>query len=107
MKRKTAMIQASGRSSRVGLATAVVIVLAIGYAALAEDATPVKPERDTAAPFETSAAEVPPRIVTITPATGGTDVDPDTSEIVVTFDRDMARGFSWTGGGSNYPPIAE
>ena len=43
----------------------------------------------------------------MTPAAGATNVDSATSEIVVTFDRDMARGFSWTGGGSNYPPIPE
>ena len=36
-----------------------------------------------------------------------TDVNPATTEITVTFDRDMARGFSWTGGGTNYPPLAD
>ena len=91
------MIRAFGRSSRVGAVAAAVIVLAIGYAALAEETTPVT----------NSAAEGPPRIVAMTPAAGATDVDPATSEIVVTFDRDMARGFSWTGGGSNYPPLAD
>jgi RNA polymerase sigma-70 factor (ECF subfamily) len=49
----------------------------------------------------------PPNIVSTTPAVGAKDVDPATGEIVVTFDRDMAKGFSWTGGGTNYPPIAE
>jgi len=50
--------------------------------------------------------EGPPRIVSATPAAGATEVDPATSEIVVTFDRDMGRGFSWTGGGPDYPPTA-
>lgn len=54
-----------------------------------------------------SVAEKPPRIIATSPIVAATDVDPATSEITVTFDRDMARGFSWTGGGSNYPPIIE
>lgn len=82
------MMRAFERSSQVGLAAAAVIVLAIGHTALAEDAAP-------------------PRIVATTPTVGATDVDPAISEIVVSFDRDMAGGFSWTGGGTNYPPITE
>ena len=101
------MIQAFERLARVGSATAALIVLAIGYAVLAEETMPAKSERDAAAPATNSAAELPPRIVAMAPAAGATDVDPATSEIVVTFDRDMARGFSWTGGGPDYPPIAE
>ena len=50
-------------------------------------------------------AAAAPQIVATTPATGATDVDPATSEITVTFDRDMGRGFSWTGGGPDYPPV--
>jgi hypothetical protein len=44
-----------------------------------------------------------PRIVATTPAVGATDVDPAIAEITVTFDRDMAGGFSWTGGGPEFP----
>ena len=91
------MIQAFERSLRVGSVAVALIVLAIGYAALAEEATPVTD----------SAAEGPPRIVAMAPAAGAMDVDPATTEIVVTFDRDMAGGFSWTGGGPDYPPVAE
>jgi hypothetical protein len=47
----------------------------------------------------------PPHIVSTSPATGKSDVDPGTKEITVTFDQDMDRGFSWTGGGPNYPTI--
>ena len=54
-----------------------------------------------------AANEGSPRIVAMAPAAGATDVDPATREIVVTFDRDMAPGFSWTGGGPDYPPIPE
>jgi len=49
----------------------------------------------------------PPRIVATSPATGDTEVDPALKEITVTFDRDMARGFSWTGGGPEFPPGRE
>ncbi len=49
----------------------------------------------------------PPKILSASPAAGATDVDPATKEITVTFDRDMAKGFSWTGGGPDYPPLDE
>jgi hypothetical protein len=38
---------------------------------------------------------------------GATDVDPATSEITVTFDRDMGGGMSWTGGGPDHPQTPE
>lgn len=44
-----------------------------------------------------------PRIVATSPANGATGVDPGLTEITVTFDQDMAEGFSWTGGGPQYP----
>jgi hypothetical protein len=47
-----------------------------------------------------------PQIVATSPAVGATDVDPSISEITVTFDRKMSDGFSWTGGGPEYPPTA-
>lgn len=49
----------------------------------------------------------PPRVVSSTPKVGDTEVDPALSEITVKFDRDMAGGFSWTGGGPEYPPGRE
>lgn len=52
-------------------------------------------------------ADEPPRIVATTPAAGAVDVDPVTAEIAVTFDQDMAPGFSWTGGGPEFPPGVE
>lgn len=86
--------------------SAAVIVLAIGSGSVAQDATPAKGE-SSGGTVTNAATEGPPRIVGTIPTVGAKDVDPATSEIVVTFDRDMARGFSWTGGGSNYPPIVE
>ncbi|HZR19169.1 MAG TPA: M56 family metallopeptidase [Verrucomicrobiae bacterium] len=48
-----------------------------------------------------------PRIISTVPAIGATEVDPAISEITVTFDQDMGGGFSWTGGGPEYPPGIE
>jgi hypothetical protein len=49
----------------------------------------------------------PPAIVATSPSIGQTDVDPAISEVTVTFDRDMAGGFSWTGGGPDFPRSPE
>jgi bla regulator protein BlaR1 len=46
----------------------------------------------------------PPGIVATSPAMAAPDVDPALAELTVTFDRDMADGFSWTGGGPDFPP---
>jgi hypothetical protein len=46
-----------------------------------------------------------PKIVKSSPQIGETDVDPELTEITVTFDQDMAEGMSWTGGKPDYPPL--
>ncbi len=46
-----------------------------------------------------------PAIVKMQPAGGANDVDPNLSELRVTFNLSMAEGFSWTGGGPNFPTI--
>ena len=66
-------------------------------APLMQDLAPV------AAPVPAAAPAGPPNIVATSPAVGATDVSADTKEITVTFDQDMAGGFSWTGGGELYP----
>jgi hypothetical protein len=45
-----------------------------------------------------------PKVVAMTPQNGQQDVDPATTELVVTFDRPMRDG-SWAvvGGGEHYP----
>jgi hypothetical protein len=48
-------------------------------------------------------AQDAPRIVSTSPKSGATDVDPALKEITVTFDRDMGGGMSWTGGGPEMP----
>ena len=53
---------------------------------------------------KSAAAEpAPPKIIATSPAAGATDVDPSLTEITVTFDQDMSRGMSWTGGGPDFP----
>jgi hypothetical protein len=44
-----------------------------------------------------------PHIVSSSPKVGETDVSTALSEITITFDRDMGGGFSWTGGGPEFP----
>jgi hypothetical protein len=44
-----------------------------------------------------------PKIIHARPDDGATDVDPGLTEVTVTFDQDMDEGFSWTGGGPEYP----
>jgi hypothetical protein len=46
----------------------------------------------------------PPTFVS-TPENGATDVDPALAEVVLTFDRDMEQGMSWTGGPENFPDV--
>lgn len=99
------MTEALRRPSHVAVSIAVV-VFAIGGMSIAQDRTGTE-AAPTGGPRANAAAEGTPRIVATIPTVGATDVDPTTREIVVAFDRDMAGGFSWTGGGSNYPPIIE
>ncbi len=48
-----------------------------------------------------------PRVVATNPPAGATDVDPELKYVTVVFDRDMAGGYSFTGGGPEYPEIPE
>ena len=54
-----------------------------------------------------SNAQAPPRIIATSPAVGAKNVDPELTEITVTFDQDMGGGMSWTGGGPEFPPSPE
>jgi hypothetical protein len=49
------------------------------------------------------AALDPPKVVTLAPEDGAEGVDPKLDRLTVTFDRPMGQGFSWTGGGEQYP----
>ena len=48
-----------------------------------------------------------PTVVSATPAIGAQDVSPALTELRVTFNVPMAEGFSWTGGGPQFPTIPE
>ncbi len=63
--------------------------------------------KDDAADGAKSAKRKLPRILKMTPENGDQDVDPALTEIVVTFDRPMGKGFSWTGGGEQFPTVPE
>jgi len=50
-------------------------------------------------------AKVVPKIVSMSPLNNAQNVSPSITELRVTFDKEMRRGFSWTGGGPNFPEI--
>jgi beta-lactamase regulating signal transducer with metallopeptidase domain len=58
---------------------------------------------ETPAASSTQQPQVEPNIVSITPAFNATEVDPAITELSIVFDQDMAGGFSWTGGGEQFP----
>ena len=49
----------------------------------------------------------PPKITRTSPAIGATDVDLATTAIMVTFDRPMSKGMSWSGGAAELPRAPE
>jgi beta-lactamase regulating signal transducer with metallopeptidase domain len=63
--------------------------------------------RTSRAAGEPGNTQGPPKIVSTKPELGDTEVDPALTEITITFDRDMAGGFSWTGGPPDFPPAPE
>jgi predicted Ser/Thr protein kinase len=65
--------------------------------------TPADAKTDASA----APANQPPTVVKTFPQAGATNVDLAITEITVTFDRDMDDGFSWTGGGPDFPPSPE
>lgn len=44
-----------------------------------------------------------PAVISMSPENNATDVDPNSTKLVVKFHVPMEQGFSWTGGGSNFP----
>jgi beta-lactamase regulating signal transducer with metallopeptidase domain len=46
-----------------------------------------------------------PKIVKLVPQNGAQEIDPKLEALRVTFDMPMGEGFSWTGGGPNFPKI--
>jgi hypothetical protein len=68
---------------------------------------PVAPSAITFRTTGTAIAPKVPKIVSLEPANGARDVSPSVTELRVTFSVPMAKGFSWTGGGPNFPTIPE
>jgi len=81
----------------------------VKYEATPQESLPVAEASATSQGASTSAkaSALPPKIVSTSPAVGATDVDPALAEITVTFDQDMGRGMSWTGGGPDFPASPE
>lgn len=98
IKRRIQMIAQSPNRKTWPLVAAILFVT-LGAITFTEAQT--QKEAAPAAPTKNDGA---PRIVKTSPAVGAKDVDPATKEITITFDRDMAGGFSWTGGGPEFPP---
>lgn len=83
--------RAFGWTSRLAVAALAILLLPMDPAAV-----------------ESAAADTPyPLIVKTTPQAGATGVDPALKEIAVTFDRDMGKGISFTGGPPHFPPTDE
>jgi beta-lactamase regulating signal transducer with metallopeptidase domain len=99
MRERISMIARFRRTNRVP-ALAGALFIGLGLVTLTDAQTGEKP------PAKAPSAG-PPSIVATSPAVGATDVDPGLKEITVTFDQDMGGGFSWTGGGPEYPAMVE
>ena len=95
MKERINMIAKFHKTDR-GLALAVALLVGLTLITMTDAQT----GKNTPA----SEPNSPPHIVATSPTVGETGVDPAITEITVTFDRDMAKGYSWVGGGPDYPP---
>ncbi len=97
-----------GKRRRFGWATrAAAVLFAVVFLPMAAGSADSKDSSggQTAAPAKKSTPY--PQIVKTTPERGAVDVDPALAEIAVTFDRDMQKGMSWTGGPPLFPPTDE
>ncbi|TWT83091.1 Methicillin resistance mecR1 protein [Planctomycetes bacterium CA13] len=83
---------------------ALLLVVATVLLPMAPGATGRLGAEDVAATNKASTGQAP-KLVTSTPAIGQTDVKVSLDEIRVTFDRDMGKGMSWTGGPPLFPPV--
>ena len=102
MRRRISMIATFKKSNRWP-AVAAGIFAALALVTLTDAQTRPEPRAAEGA----SPRQGPPEVVSLSPSMGATEVDASTKEITVTFDRDMQGGFSWTGGGPDFPPSPE
>ena len=92
-------------SKQVLMAVAGIAVLILAFPFIArvvarEGSTPAPKQEMPSAAAEFGPA---PTIVSMSPPNGANDVSASLAQLTVTFDRPMQAGFSWTGGGPNYP----
>ncbi|HEX3721115.1 MAG TPA: M56 family metallopeptidase [Verrucomicrobiae bacterium] len=98
MKERISMIAKFQKTDRLPLlAGAVFIILGVLTLTDCKSANPPDAVSETAGGA--------PRIIATSPKIGARKVDPMVKEIAVTFDQDMGRGMSWTGGGPDFPKI--
>jgi beta-lactamase regulating signal transducer with metallopeptidase domain len=100
MKERIGMIAAFKKTKQMP-ALAGALFIGLGLVTLTDAQT------DGKQPTQAAAGAPRPNIVGTSPAVGAKDVDPGLAEITVTFDQDMSAGYSWTGGGADYPPAPE
>ena len=101
LKERIRMIAKYRKTNRAS-ALAGIIIIILGLLTLTDAQSEDKATADAEADKPDQ-----PKIVSTSPAVGATDVDPALTEITVTFDRDMGRGMSWTGGGPGFPAIPD
>ena len=90
----------------LAMASLLVVFLPMASVNSATD-QPTSTDQPTATVEQASAPAMPAWVAETSPAIGATDVDPNISEITITFDRDMSKGMSWTGGGEEFPSVPE
>lgn len=79
----------------------IVVVFIAGSYVFMDAPEPRKPQAPPPDPNS------PPQLVDMEPPNNSIDVDPDLTEIRVTFNMPMGGGMSWCGGGPKFPTIPE
>ncbi|MGH7140086.1 MAG: M56 family metallopeptidase, partial [Pirellulales bacterium] len=92
----------SARSARLAVAAIAIFLLPMSPGNVPTPTALAEKPADQDAANDAKAA---PHVVKSSPQKGATDVDPALNEISVTFDRDMQKGMSWTGGAPLFPPV--
>ena len=106
MRKRISMIAKFKKTNRWPLA-AMAVFAGLAIVTLTNAQPPASAGTPVAAGAGTADEQGPPVIIATSPRAGEMDVDPALAEITVTFDRDMGKGCSWTGGGPDYPPSPE
>jgi hypothetical protein len=100
MKERISMIAKFQKTDRLPLLAGAVFII-LGVLTLTDCKSANPPDAVSETPGGA------PRIVATSPKIGAGKVDPMVKDIAVTFDQDMGRGMSWTGGGPDFPKIPD